>query len=487
MFASVPSAVLFCAEGHLIHVEVQVSGGLPGFSLVGLPDTSIRESRDRARAAVLSSGLPWPKHRITVNLAPSGDRKAGSGLDLAIAVGVLTASEVITAEAIEGIAFIGELGLDGSLRPVNGVAPMVGAVGERDVVVPIAERRPKRTSSPWAGSASWRTSASWSTRSVARRHGPTTTQPSASTSPRRPPPDLADVQGQPDRPTRPRGGSGRWPSHLVHRAAGRRQDDARLAAARPASAARTRSCARGHDDPLGVGHRPPGGRTGSRPTVPGAAPHVLAGLPRRRRFAVRSVPARCRSRMAACCSWTNSPSSRHRCSTGSANRSSRASSTSAASSIRAVLPADFLLVAAMNPCPCGGGAPGACVCGDAVLHRYARRVSGPLLDRFDLRVPVHRPEVDDLLVNEPGECSAVVAARVLAARELAVEPAGVPQQRAGGRPTRQRRPARCRLDRAVASRTRTRSPQRPRLPPHPPCGANDRRPARSSRRRRRRA
>jgi magnesium chelatase family protein len=90
------------------------------------------------------------------------------------------------------------------------------------------------------------------------------------------------------------------------------------------------------------------------------------------------------------------------------------------SNIRAVLPADFLLVAAMNPCPCGGGAPGSCVCGDAVLHRYARRVSGPLLDRFDLRVPVHRPEVDDLLVNERGECSAVVADRVLAARDLAV-------------------------------------------------------------------
>ena len=92
--------------------------------------------------------------------------------------------------------------------------------------------------------------------------------------------------------------------------------------------------------------------------------------------------------------------------------------------IRAVLPADFLLVAAMNPCPCGGGAPGACVCGDAVLHRYARRVSGPLLDRFDLRVPVHRPAVDDLLVNEPGECSAVVAERVSTARQLAAERQG---------------------------------------------------------------
>jgi len=134
MFASVPSAVLFCAEGHLIHVEVQVSGGLPGFSVVGLPDLSIRESRDRARAAVLSSGYPWPNQKITVNLAPSGDRKAGSGLDLAIAIGVLAASEVITPASIEKLAFLGELGLDGSLRPVNGVAPMVGAIGERDVV-----------------------------------------------------------------------------------------------------------------------------------------------------------------------------------------------------------------------------------------------------------------------------------------------------------------------------------------------------------------
>jgi len=92
--------------------------------------------------------------------------------------------------------------------------------------------------------------------------------------------------------------------------------------------------------------------------------------------------------------------------------------------IRKLLPADFLLVAAMNPCPCGGGAPGACMCGDAVLHRYARRVSGPLLDRFDLRVAVHRPAVDDLLVNEPGESSAVVAARVLVARGLATERQG---------------------------------------------------------------
>ncbi len=87
----------------------------------------------RSRAVVFR----WPKHKITANLAPSGDRKAGSGLDLAIAVGVLAASGVIPVESIEHMAFIGELGLDGSLRPVNGVAPMVGALDDRDVVVPI--------------------------------------------------------------------------------------------------------------------------------------------------------------------------------------------------------------------------------------------------------------------------------------------------------------------------------------------------------------
>jgi magnesium chelatase family protein len=93
--------------------------------------------------------------------------------------------------------------------------------------------------------------------------------------------------------------------------------------------------------------------------------------------------------------------------------------------LHVVLPADFLLVAAMNPCPCGGGPPGSCVCGDAVLHRYARRVSGPLLDRFDLRVNVHRPAVDDLLANEPGESSTAVAARVEAARDLAWQRQGL--------------------------------------------------------------
>ena len=97
--------------------------------------------------------------------------------------------------------------------------------------------------------------------------------------------------------------------------------------------------------------------------------------------------------------------------------------------VSASLPADFLLVAAMNPCPCGGGPPGACECGDGQRRRYVRRVSGPLLDRFDLRLTVQRPQVDELLNDQEGECSTVVAGRVTAARQVAEQRQGCPNAR----------------------------------------------------------
>ena len=120
MIASIPSAVLLGVDGRLVRVEVHVTNGLPTFTVVGLPDAAVRESRDRVRAALASSGLPWPRRRITVNLAPSGMRKGGAGLDLPIAVGVLVASGVLDSSAVAGHAFVGELGLDGSLRGVPG-------------------------------------------------------------------------------------------------------------------------------------------------------------------------------------------------------------------------------------------------------------------------------------------------------------------------------------------------------------------------------
>ncbi len=138
MLASIPSATLLGARGRPVTVEVHVANGLPGFTVVGLPDEACRESRDRVRAALLSSGLPWPQKRITVNLAPSGVRKGGAGLDLPIALGVLVAGDVLPAGVVQGIAFLGELGLDGSVRRVPGVVPLAGAAEGERVVVPLA-------------------------------------------------------------------------------------------------------------------------------------------------------------------------------------------------------------------------------------------------------------------------------------------------------------------------------------------------------------
>ncbi|MEO5724636.1 MAG: magnesium chelatase domain-containing protein, partial [Ilumatobacteraceae bacterium] len=141
MVATIRSATLLGVQGHPVHVEVHVGVGLPGFQIVGLPDEACRESRDRVRAAVMSSGLGWPSKRITVNLAPSTQRKGGSGLDLAIAIGCLVADGQLPTEAVDGLGFIGELGLDGSLRPVPGVAPMAASMpGLRPVVAPASYR-----------------------------------------------------------------------------------------------------------------------------------------------------------------------------------------------------------------------------------------------------------------------------------------------------------------------------------------------------------
>ncbi|MFM7897368.1 MAG: magnesium chelatase domain-containing protein, partial [Actinomycetota bacterium] len=135
MFATVRSTTLLGVVGRAVDVEVHVGVGLPGFTIVGQPDEVCRESRDRVRAAFLSRGFAWPNRRITVNLAPSGERKGGAGLDLAIAIAVLIADEQLPVHVAERLAFVAELGLDGSLRSVIGAAPLVAAVRDHRVVV----------------------------------------------------------------------------------------------------------------------------------------------------------------------------------------------------------------------------------------------------------------------------------------------------------------------------------------------------------------
>src|SRR5213078_3339942 len=133
------SIALVGVEGHPVEIETDIANGLPCLLLVGLPDTALREARDRIRAAIINSHEQWPQRRVTVGLSPASLPKRGSGFDLGIALSILAAAGTIPAAAIDGVAFLGELGLDGRLRPVRGVLPAVAAAaaaGFRKVAVP---------------------------------------------------------------------------------------------------------------------------------------------------------------------------------------------------------------------------------------------------------------------------------------------------------------------------------------------------------------
>ncbi len=421
MLASIPSATLLGASGHPVTVEVHVGPGLPGYRIVGLPDAACRESRDRVRAAVMSSELPWPTACITVNLAPSGRRKTGAGLDLAIAIGVLVASEAIPPEAVVGHGFVGELGLDGSLRRVPGVAPMVAVLDGLVVVVPIA-------SSPEAHVAATGPVRVASTLNEVVTCLTTKTPWPADLGPpvddeAPPPPDLTDVRGQPvARQALEIAAAGGHHLLLVGApGSGKTMLAQRLTGVLPALDRADALAATMIHSAAGVA-MPRGGLV---TTPPFRAPHHTSSV-------VALVGGGSASLRPGEISLAHGgvlfldelgeyPPSvldalREPLEEG-VIRVARANS-------HAVMPARFLLVAATNPCPCGGGAPGSCECDDIARTRYVRRLSGPLLDRFDLRVAVQRPAVDELLDPGGGEPSAVVAARVADARRLAIERGG---------------------------------------------------------------
>jgi magnesium chelatase family protein len=131
MLACVRSAAVYGIEACTVHVEVDVSFGLPGFAMVGLPDASVRESRDRVRSAIRNSGFDFPEHRVTVNLAPADLRKAGSSFDLPIALAVLAASGEISRRDVDDVLLLGELSLDGGIHSARGVLP-IAAAARRD-------------------------------------------------------------------------------------------------------------------------------------------------------------------------------------------------------------------------------------------------------------------------------------------------------------------------------------------------------------------
>jgi magnesium chelatase family protein len=420
MLAKVTSAALVGLDAHLVDVEVDISGGLPQFSVVGLPDATVKESRDRVRSALKNTGFHFPAKRITVNLAPAGIKKEGSGLDLAIAIGILVAEEVLSPGMLDNRVLIGELSLDGSVKPVTGGLSFGLACRNGYELLLPADNGPEAALVEGVNVYPIHTLPE----AVEFLKGAHTIDPSRSNRDllvsRRPidEEDYADVRGQ-DHAKRALEvaaagghnvlmvgppGSGktmlarRLPSILppleldeaiettrIHSVAGHLSTDRPLVTLRPFRAP--------HHSISDAGLV--GGGAVPKPGEVSLAHNGVLFLDESPEFK-RPVLEALRQPL----------------------EDGQVTLTRASGSLR--YPARFMLVAAMNPCPCGyyGDRTRACVCTVTQIRRYRAKLSGPLLDRLDIHVDVPPVPVRELRGDlPPTEGSQAIRQRVLAARD----------------------------------------------------------------------
>ena len=442
MLARLSSASLRGLDAEAVDVEVDLSRGIPCWTLVGLGEAAVREARDRVRAAVVNSGFEFPLRRITVNLAPADKRKDGSHFDLPIAIGLLMASGQIDVERnsekklhlsseknnnIETkLPFlIGELALDGRLNAVNGVLPLVlfaRANGFKEIITPMANAAEAAAVQGVQVYPAKHLLAVTRHLSGSQMLDAAKTNVMADTRPEHML-DMADIRGQQQarrvleiaasgaHHLLMTGSPGVGKSMLAQRVPGIMPP---LTTEQALDVTRIYSIAGDSSRPA-MSLQPPlrqphhsasdvaiiGGGSNPKPGEISKADHgilFLDELPEHKRIVLETL--------------------RQPLEDG------RVCIARAADS--AEFPARFQLVAAMNPCPCGylGHPDKPCRCSPSQVRRYIGRISGPLLDRFDLRIHVPPVGREELARMQPGESSAIIAARVLAARKIQYERLG---------------------------------------------------------------